>query len=278
MYVSELVPVLIFMAILAAVYVSEIFLLLGFISRKLSNKKSSLKLVTKKNVFLHSLALIGVLCFMHAYFVEPYWIEVKNIDIFTEKLENTEFRILHISDLHCDKKIRNENKIVDIINSQKPDIIVFTGDTLNTPDTLPVFKEVMKKLNASMGKYAVYGNHDAWYWNDLDLFGNTGFEVLDEEIFMLTKNDENIYVSGINPDNMHRYHDLLEEIPVEEYSIFLFHYPDLIEDLKELNVDLYLAGHTHGGQVALPFYGALITLSKHGKKYESGKYIVGNTT
>ncbi len=52
---------------------------------------------------------------------------------------------------------------------------------------------------------------------------------------------------------------------------------DLIEDLKNLNVDLYLAGHTHGGQIALPIYGALITLSKFGKKYESGMYTVDDT-
>jgi hypothetical protein len=50
-----------------------------------------------------------------------------------------------------------------------------------------------------------------------------------------------------------------------------------VEDLNGTNVDLYLAGHTHGGQIALPFYGAIITLSKFGKKYESGEYRVGNT-
>ncbi|MEJ2705392.1 MAG: hypothetical protein P8Z79_23375, partial [Sedimentisphaerales bacterium] len=52
----------------------------------------------------------------------------------------------------------------------------------------------------------------------------------------------------------------------------------LIEDITDFPVDLYLAGHTHGGQVALPFYGALVTLSEYGKEYESGKYQVGTTT
>jgi len=50
----------------------------------------------------------------------------------------------------------------------------------------------------------------------------------------------------------------------------LYHYPDAIEEAAQHRIDLYCAGHTHGGQVALPFYGAIITLSKFGKKYESG--------
>ena len=71
--------------------------------------------------------------------------------------------------------------------------------------------------------------------------------------------------------------NLLADIPADCFSIFLYHYPDLIEDLNNLNVDLYLCGHTHGGQVAIPFYGAIITFSKYGKKYESGMYKVGKT-
>jgi len=59
--------------------------------------------------------------------------------------------------------------------------------------------------------------------------------------------------------------------------IFLYHYPDAIYGLAG-RADLYLCGHTHGGQVALPFYGALITLSKYGKRFEGGRYEVGGTT
>jgi predicted MPP superfamily phosphohydrolase len=61
-------------------------------------------------------------------------------------------------------------------------------------------------------------------------------------------------------------------------SIFLYHYPEEVENPALRSADIYLAGHTHGGQVALPFYGALLTLSKFGKKYEAGTYKVGQTT
>ena len=60
--------------------------------------------------------------------------------------------------------------------------------------------------------------------------------------------------------------------------MLLYHYPDMIEEAAGPKLDLYLCGHTHGGQVALPLYGAMITLARHGKKYESGRYTVGGTT
>ena len=69
----------------------------------------------------------------------------------------------------------------------------------------------------------------------------------------------------------------MQKFPAENYSILLYHYSDLAESLKGLNVDLYLSGHTHGGQVRMPFYGAIVTLSRFGKKYESGMYDINGT-
>jgi uncharacterized protein len=60
-------------------------------------------------------------------------------------------------------------------------------------------------------------------------------------------------------------------------NLFMYHYPDEIENVAGHRVDLYCAGHTHGGQIALPWYGALVTLSKFDKKYESGLYRVSDT-
>jgi predicted MPP superfamily phosphohydrolase len=57
----------------------------------------------------------------------------------------------------------------------------------------------------------------------------------------------------------------------------LYHYPDLIDRLASKQVDLLLAGHTHGGQIALPFFGAIVTLSKGWKRYERGLYRVGES-
>lgn len=163
-----------------------------------------------------------------------------------------------------------------LVNNLEPDIIVFTGDALNTSRALPVFKETMKGMRATIGKYAVKGNIDIRYWYNLDLFDGTGFKVLDQDSIAVAKNGETVTVAGLNYLYPERYIDLLKNLPEDKYTIFLHHYPGLIEDIEGA-VDLYLAGHTHGGQVALPFYGALTTLSEHSKKYESGKYTVGET-
>jgi len=277
MRLSESIVLLVFLAVVATIYLLEARLLLRLLFSRLAGKQTGSGILSKPAIILHSLALAGIVCLAYSYFIEPYWIEVRTVTIATEKFKNTDLRIVQISDLHCDRTVRNENRMVDIINSLKPDIIVFTGDSLNVPDALPGFKEVMARLKAGIGKYAVRGNFDVWFWKDLDLFGETGFKVLDKETVRLSKNGEAFCITGLSCE----YRGKIPKIFVNSaggcYSIFLHHYPDLIEDVKDASFDLDLAGHTHGGQVALPFYGALITLSKYGKKYESGKYIVGPT-
>ena len=260
----QLLSVAIFLAIVAAVYIREAFLLLGF--------------PLTAAVINHFLAAAGLLCIVYGYFVEPRWMEVKVVEIPAAKLAHTTLRIVQISDLHCETKVVNENKMVEIINSLKPDLIVFTGDSLNTPKALPVFRDTMRKLRATIGKYAVTGNDDLAIVREADLFYNTGFHLLKEENIRLIKDGEPFFISGLRDEYSDQWREVLTKVPAGPYSIFLYHKPDLIEDLKGVNVDLYLAGHTHGGQVALPFYGALLTLSKYGKKYESGERAVNGIT
>jgi predicted MPP superfamily phosphohydrolase len=70
---------------------------------------------------------------------------------------------------------------------------------------------------------------------------------------------------------------LLAQVPEQAYKLLLYHSPDLIEVAAEGGIDLYLAGHTHGGQIRLPVYGAVFTSSRLGKRYEMGQYTVGET-
>jgi hypothetical protein len=67
-------------------------------------------------------------------------------------------------------------------------------------------------------------------------------------------------------------------IPRDAFTLLLFHSPDLIHEAAAHGVDLYLGGHTHGGQLRLPFYGAIVTMSKYGKQYEAGLFQEGGTT
>lgn len=277
MTIIEKIGSIIFLTIIVVVYWMEIRFVFVYALKKIRHKPATNHLLSKSAIFVHFLAVIGIICFFYGYFVEPYWMEVKSVEVQTEKLKEVSFKIVHISDTHCDKKIRNEKKMVEIVNSIKPDIIIFTGDTINTRAALETFKETMKNLKANINKFAVRGNSDVWYWSDLGLFGGTGFKVLDHDVITIEKDNEVIKLFGISVEHKESYSQLLKNTSKEQFNLLLYHYPDLIEDLEELNIDLYLAGHTHGGQISLPLYGALITLSKYGKKYESGKYIVGDT-
>lgn len=268
-----------FVAGIIAVYAVEMLLIVVFIFNSPEAQETENILLSKPAVLVHLLAVTGIFCFLYGYFIEPYRVEVKKIVVKTNKLSATSIRLVQISDTHCDKKPRNEKRLVETVNACKPDIIVFTGDTLNlnTASALPLFKETMKKLKANLGKLAVRGNVDVWYLPELDFFGDTGFEELDKKTVTLQKNGEEICVSGLSCECSRAFGELLESVPENRFSIFLYHYSDLVEDLGNLNVDLYLCGHTHGGQVVLPIYGALVTLSKFGKKYESGMYVVNDT-
>jgi predicted MPP superfamily phosphohydrolase len=274
---KEIIILVVFLLCIATVYLLELRFWVNFIFNKLRKHHGTKMFRTKSWIFVHILAVIGIICFLYGYFIEPYWIEVNIIPIQTDKLKQTSFRIVQISDLHCDKKIRNEKKIVEIINRMEPDIIVFTGDAVNSPAALTLFKETMKNLKASLAKFAVYGNFETRHWSGLDYYSGTGFELLDARTVVLSKDGETLSVSGLSCEMPQDARSMFEKLSAECFNVFLYHYSDLIENAADFHLDLYLCGHTHGGQVALPFYGALITLSKFGKKYESGMYTVDKT-
>jgi len=276
MRIQETIGFLVFVTVLVVVYFLEARVLLRFLLGALRKARPKPRLLSGPAVVLHCIALLGVLCFAYGYFVEPYWLEVTRVRLTSGKLRTVSLRIVHISDLHCDRKVRNEPRLPEIINPLEPDLIVFTGDALNTPEALPVFRDTLGKLQAGIGKFAVRGNFDVGRRASPDLFEGTGFRELTAESVKLEKAGEQFCISGLiwTREDLH---DLLEDVPDGCYSILLHHHPDLIKEAAREKVDLYLCGHTHGGQVALPLYGAFMTFSKHGKKYEAGLYKVGRT-
>jgi len=278
MPISEKVVLLMFLLAVAGIYFLEAVLLIRFAVARLRHKSKANILLAKPVLVLHLVALAGIGCLLYGFFVEPGRIEVTNISVQTDKLKAIALRIVHISDLHCDKKAQNEERMVELINQLDADVIVFTGDAMNTASAVPLFKSTMKNLKASLGKFAVRGNFEVNLWRNLDLYSETGFELLNAKTAAVSKNGETIHISGLSCDNPAGFKDALGPVAKGDFSVFLYHFSDLVESMEGLNVDLYLSGHTHGGQVALPLYGAIVTLSKFGKKYESGMYTVGDTT
>jgi uncharacterized protein len=272
----EFFSIAVFLSAIVFICAFEVYFLIRGLKRIVKGKTGSGRWPVWFSRTIHLVFYIGLLCFLYSYFIEPYWLQVSRLTIYTDKLKKTDLRIVQISDLHCDTKIRTEIKLAEVVNSLKPDIVVFTGDTINSQAALPLFKAVMKNIQCRK-KYAVLGNIDEWYWKNLDLFSGTGFQLLNKDCIRLAKNNENFSICGINYSRPDRLAQVFKISVVSDFRILLYHTPDLIKAASAAGVDLYLCGHTHGGQVRLPFYGALVTFSRYGKKYEAGEYVVGNT-
>src|SRR5205085_1108160 len=130
-----------------------------------------------------ALACVGLLCFAYGYFIEPYRLEVTHVRIESAKLPKgtRPIRLVQISDLHSDPKVRLEERLPEVVAAEQPDLIVFTGDAINTPAGLPIFKRCLTRLAQIAPTFAVQGNWDVWNWTDLDRFAGTGARELKGE-------------------------------------------------------------------------------------------------
>ncbi|MBI3650961.1 MAG: metallophosphoesterase family protein [Acidobacteria bacterium] len=278
---AEYLRVTIFFSLVVAIYAFAAILVIKWLLHKfgiaaLSQHKSQVWF--RRIIF--SLSLIGLLCIGYGYFIEPYRISITRVEIKSDKLASgaSPIRLVHISDLHSDAKARLEKQLPEIIKNEKPDLIFFTGDSINSSAGLQVFRECLASLATVAPTYVVKGNWDTAFWSRLNLFEGTDAIELNGKAASLKVKGTALHIAGIAVGNEGQMKQALASIPPNEFSIFLYHYPDLIAEIAEQNIDLYCAGHTHGGQIALPFYGALITLSKFGKQYEAGLYQVKQTS
>jgi predicted MPP superfamily phosphohydrolase len=230
--------------------------------------------ISWREITFMALAVIGVVCVAYGYFIEPNWLEITHVEVPTSKLPagTRPIRIVHISDVHSDPRPRLEEKLARVIELERPAAIVFTGDSINSPSGLPIFTAMLKRLVSVAPTFVVRGNWDVLFWGDIPLFQGTGVHELDGTAERLDVQGVSIWIAGLAYGNEANLRQTLRPIPAEKFTLLLYHTPDLIEDVAREPVDLYCAGHTHGGQVALPLYGALLTLSRFDKKYEAGFY------
>lgn len=234
---------------------------------------------------LYAFAIVGLLCILYAYNVEPYWPQVTHVSLRSAKLQpGARMRIVEISDLHCDGKLRLEKRLPEIIREQHPDLIAYAGDTVVRREGVPLAREVLSQLATIAPTYVVLGNWDvemAREWKeslqDPSFFTGTGVHHLAAEAETLRVHDIPLWIAGAGTHQISRLPALLAGAPRDQFSIFLFHYPDEVQVVEQNRIDLYLAGHTHCGQIALPFYGALLTFSRFDKKYERGLHAVGDS-
>src|SRR3989339_679417 len=214
------------------------------------------------------MAIIGIFCFIWGYFIEPNRISITHITLKSDKIKSGEaIRLVHLSDLHIEKEGYRELAIPKLVEQENPDFIVLTGDYLNNDTTQEILKGFLEKLKAcsKFGVYAVKGNFDGWFPKD-SVFGNAGIKLLCGESDALDIRGSRVIITDAS-------YNIDKQLG---YKIYLCHYPDFIPEISRTGVDLYLCGHTHGGQIRMPFYGALMTFSSLGKRYEMGYYREGN--
>jgi len=230
-----------------------------------------------RRVLLVLLALAAPL-YIYTRFVEPRWVTVEPVALGRALPAGQEpVRLAVIADLHIEGEREPWTSLAETVNAADPDLILFLGDTLNRQSGLPVLHRVLGEMKARHGKYAVKGNWESWYWGHLPLLQGTGFEWVDRRSVSLDIRGQRIHLVGASYrdyENGRRLETILAGLPADEWRIFAYHTPDLAEKVR--SADLYLAGHTHGGQVALPLFGALVTLSEFGKRFERGAVRVGD--
>jgi predicted MPP superfamily phosphohydrolase len=221
--------------------------------------------------------------------IEPFRLGVSTLPITApDFLPGRPLRILQLADLHVERLTRREAEVLAAVEALQPDLIVLTGDYVNVdyradPLTWQQTREMLSQLDAPLGVYAVPGTPGVDIPTSLQaIFHGLDIVLLQDQLIRLELEGAGLYIVGVS--NLDRQRDaaalqtLMAQVPPEAYSLLLYHTPDLAEAAAAQNVDLYLAGHTHGGQIRLPFYGALVTLSAYGKRFEMGQYQVGPTT
>jgi uncharacterized protein len=221
---------------------------------------------------------------MYARKMEPSMLEVKEIDIYVPNMpgELHQKKIVQLSDVHLGENysLQQLEEVVCIVNEQDADLVMFTGDLI---DHFGQYREVQKiapilsRIKAPIGKFAIYGNHDHGGGGSRaykEIMKNAGFDLLVNDIRRVSISEETkVNIVGLDDLLLGKIEieNTLKHIKKEEFTLVLAHEPDVADKVKEYPVHLQLSGHSHGGQIQLPFIGPIIT-PKYAEKYVDGLY------
>jgi len=184
-----------------------------------------------------------------AKWVEPRWLRVRRVRLSRSKPAH---RFVHCTDIHHKGDRAYLESMVKKINAQSPEFVCFTGDLIEETKYLPEALELLGRIKSPV--YGVPGNHDFWSKASFAEFSRAfaatgGAWLMDRTV---TTPDGNFSIVGATCLSSRQ--APLGPVPLTR-NIFLMHYPAWVKKLGNARYDLILAGHSHGGQVRLPFFG-----------------------
>lgn len=194
------------------------------------------------------------------------------------------YRIVQISDLHNAKFGKNNQKLVDRIRECAPDMIVLTGDLVDSNHTnvdraVQFVNEIVKICPV----YYVTGNHEYWldtseYENLMDGVASAGVIILDNQVVEISRGDAKFRLVGLDDKSLAD--GTLEALlsDEKELTVVLAHEPQYFARYAGTGVDLVLSGHAHGGQFRLPFVGGIVAPDQGFlPEYTAGEYYMNGT-
>lgn len=222
--------------------------------------------------------------------VEPFRLKVTHLKPHSAKFSNPgePLRIVQLSDLHVERLTRRDRALPSLVAELAPDLIVLTGDFLSTsyhddPRALADLGALLAQFHAPAGIYAIWGTAEVDLPGVLHpVLDDLGIVVLEDKAIEVSAGKHRLWLMGLVctrdlvADGT-RLRALLAGAPPDAFTLLLYHTPDLMPQAAALGVDLYLAGHTHGGQWRLPGFGAILTSSHYWKRYEAGHYQQGGS-
>jgi len=251
---------------------------------KTTRRKKIIKLAIKIIIFL---IIFFSLFFTYTTYVSTVKIGVREYRIKNSKLPKSfnGLKIIQFSDLHFgstmfDKEVK---KMISLSNERNPDIIVFTGDLidrkyeLSSEEQEKLIKK-LKSMNAKLGKYAILGDED----NEsvATIFNQSDFTILRNDYELLYNTDNNpILLIGLTAKNIDiekAYNYFKQENHNSDiYTISLIHKPDVVDEIKSsYHSDIYMAGHSHNGNIRIPIINYSIFKISGAKKYDQEYYKV----
>jgi predicted MPP superfamily phosphohydrolase len=212
---------------------------------------------------------------------QVYDLEVTSHEVIVDDLPPSfdGYRIAFLTDTHVASFVRPAfyREIAARVQHFDPDLLLFGGDFVTWRRHIPLLRErLLDGLAARDGMFAVLGNHDYWAGAELVQKALPDVRFLTNERVFLRRGNDVLPLAGIDevyrgkPDVARAFAGIDDGTP----CLAISHHPDVV-DLVRRRIDLLLCGHTHGGQIRLPFFGAVVVPSRHEAEYADGFHRVG---